>query len=371
MRIAVDVKNLALFHGGIAQFFAPLLAHWIEQRPQHEFILLGPAIDRWPMPHTPNWRHVAVRWPSAIPRQLRHPCYDNLLFPLAVRKLAPDFVFTPYHDVRLPRGVPSALMIHDTCIDELAAAYPPAVRLYYTSTLERNLKHAGHVLTVSQASRERIRLRYGVDEARLHVVYNACHPEFLAAQPSPDAVDETRRRLAGSARLLFYPGGAEFRKNVAGLVGGYERLCAGIAGPLPRLAVTGQVNAAWEAALQRLPARLREAIAFLGHLDNAALKGHYLAADAVIYPSLCEGFGRVALECMATGTPIACSDIAVMREVAGDYPCYFNPHDDADIAAQMRLALARGRIAPVADERFGMDNVRRQFLAAVDTACCR
>lgn len=369
MRIAVDVKNLALFHGGIAQFFAPLLAHWIAQRPQHEFILVGPPTDRWPLPTTNNWQRATIRWPDYLPRQLRHPVYDNVLFPHGLRSVDADFVFTPYHDVRLPADTPSALMIHDTCIDELAEAYPRALRLYYVKTLERNLRHAAHVLTVSASSRARVSERYGVAADRLHLVYNACHPEFLAAAPATDDVRALRARLAGEQPLVFYPGGAEFRKNVGGLVGGYRGLCAARNVAAPRLVITGTPNAAWEAALASLPGALRANVTFLGYLDNAALKAHYLAADAVVYPSLCEGFGRVALECMATGTSIACSDIGVMREVAGDYPCYFNPHDDDDIATQLQRALAQGRRPPTVDERFTVERVREQFLAVMDAVC--
>ena len=42
-------------------------------------------------------------------------------------------------------------------------------------------------------------------------------------------------------------------------------------------------------------------------------------------PSLGEGFGRVGLEAMELGVPLACSDLPVLHEVLGDYPEYFNP----------------------------------------------
>jgi glycosyltransferase involved in cell wall biosynthesis len=368
MRIAVDVKNLALYHGGIAQFFAPLLAHWIAERPQHHFVLIGPHIETSPLRGCDNWSMHGVRWPDFLPRQLRHPTYDNVLFPLAIARVRPDFVFTPYHDVRLPAGVPSALMIHDTCIDELASAYPRPLRAYYLATLKRNLRRTRNVLTVSHASKARIRALYGIPAEHVSVVYNACHPHFLDAAIAPEDVQVTRRALAGDRLLLFYPGGAEFRKNVGALLEA-SAVYAQRAGSTPAIAVTGVRNAAWNAALEAAPASIRDSVRFIGALDIVALKRHYLAADAVVYPTLCEGFGRLCLECMVTGTPIACSDLAVLREVGGDYPVYFNPHSPVAIADAMARIVAHGRSTPVVDHRFTPEAVRMQFMAAVDRIC--
>ncbi len=369
MRIAADVKNLALYRGGIAQFFAPLLAHWIAERPSHRFVLLGPPFDAAALPASGHWEHRSIAWPAYLPRQARHPFYDYVLFPRAVAQSHPDFVFTPYHDVRLPAATPSALMIHDTCLDELEGAYPPLLRRYYVSTLKRNLKRAGAVLTVSETSAASIRRRYGVDERRLHVVYNACHPDFVATREDPAQVAAIRARLAPSgAPLLLYPGGADFRKNIARLAQALRELASdGAAAPV--LAVTGQRNAIWDAALEPLPPTARDRVHFLGYLDNRALKQHYHAAHAVVYPSLCEGFGRVCLECLAAGVPLACSDLPVMREVAGDAAHYFDPTDTADIAAQVRLALQSAHRPPFFDARFSIEHVRAQFLAAVDRLC--
>lgn len=368
MRIVVDVKNLALYYGGIAQFFAPLLGHWIKERPQDHFLLVGPDFDTSFLPPSGNWEHVRIPWPAIVPRPLRHPLYDNVLFPMALRRLRPEFVFSPYHDVRLPRGVRSVIMIHDTCLDELAHVYPRRVRWYYMSMLRRNLQHANHVLAVSESSRARIQGLYGLPEQSIHVVYNACHPEFLSAQENQTEVARLRDNLCAGAPLLFYPGGGEFRKNIGGLLAAFRILCENTAHPSPVLMVTGQINANWREHLDALSTEIVNRVKFLGYLDNDKLKQHYFAADAVVYPSLCEGFGRVCLESMVTGVPIACSDLPVMKEVGGNYPIYFDPYSPGDIAEKVRLAMATGRKQPVRDDRFTIEHVRQQFLSAIDSA---
>ena len=45
-----------------------------------------------------------------------------------------------------------------------------------------------------------------------------------------------------------------------------------------------------------------------------------------------EGYGMPVLEAMAAGIPIACSDIAPLREVAGDTALFFDPLDERAIS---------------------------------------
>jgi hypothetical protein len=75
-----------------------------------------------------------------------------MLFPRAVARLRPDLVMSPYHDVRMPKGIPSVIGVHDLCLDELAGVYPARIRGYYLTMLRTNLRRASHVITVSQTS---------------------------------------------------------------------------------------------------------------------------------------------------------------------------------------------------------------------------
>lgn len=357
MRVAVDTKNLALYQGGIAGFFRPLLSAWVAARPEVEFVLVGPAFDLGDLARCANCTHHVVPWPEMLPRPLRHPAYDNLLFPRATRAVRPDFIFSPYHDVRLPRGVPSAMMIHDTCIGDLPCVYPRRVRLYFQHMLSVNLARARHVLTVSEASRAAILARHPSAAGRVSVVPNAVPALFrVAASATGPGKGESLR--------LLYTGGAEYRKNVRRLIAAMGELAT--AGVDVRLWTTGVRDPAWERMFAGFPAELIARVVFLGRLDAAALAAHYRAADVVVYPTLCEGFGRVCIEAMEVGAPLACSDLPVLREVSGDYPVYFDPRDPAAIAAAIRAAAARGPLPPRRDPRFAPETVAARFLAVMD-----
>jgi glycosyltransferase involved in cell wall biosynthesis len=58
----------------------------------------------------------------------------------------------------------------------------------------------------------------------------------------------------------------------------------------------------------------------------------YRGAEALIFPSLYEGFGFPPLEAMACGCPVAASDTGAAAEVCGDAALLFDPENVASIA---------------------------------------
>lgn len=63
-------------------------------------------------------------------------------------------------------------------------------------------------------------------------------------------------------------------------------------------------------------------------VTDAELVNLYTHAEALVFPSRMEGFGLPALEALAHGCPVIASDIPIFREILGDIPKYFDPHDE-------------------------------------------
>ncbi|WP_327367288.1 glycosyltransferase family 4 protein [Streptomyces sp. NBC_01217] len=91
------------------------------------------------------------------------------------------------------------------------------------------------------------------------------------------------------------------------------------------------------------PAR-RGRMQLLGPVPNHDLPRLYAAADAVVMPSYEEGFPRVLLEAMASGTPVVTTDAGGSVDVVGtDYP-YVAPVGDLDaLAGHLRSLVAAPR----------------------------
>jgi glycosyltransferase involved in cell wall biosynthesis len=63
----------------------------------------------------------------------------------------------------------------------------------------------------------------------------------------------------------------------------------------------------------------------LGHVTAQALASLHRRGQALVFPSLYEGFGAPPLKAMACGCPVACSDAASLPEVCGDAALRFDP----------------------------------------------
>src|SRR6266436_3894636 len=80
---------------------------------------------------------------------------------------------------------------------------------------------------------------------------------------------------------------------------------------------------------------LENHILFPGYITNAELLALMTNSCGVIFPSLYDGFGLPIVEAMATGVPVACSNVTSLPEVAGDAAILFNPRVPEDIAQAM------------------------------------
>jgi alpha-1,3-rhamnosyl/mannosyltransferase len=85
----------------------------------------------------------------------------------------------------------------------------------------------------------------------------------------------------------------------------------------------------------------------LGRVADKDLRALYAGATLFAFPSLHEGFGLPVLEAMVQDTPVVCSDIAALREVAGDAARYV---PSTDVEAWVRaLAQMLGEATQCAD----------------------
>lgn len=364
MHIAIDTKNLALYSGGIAALLKSLLIPWIKEKPNFKFVLVGPKFEMEDLVVYPNVEFLNVNWPTWIPRPLRHVVYDNVFFPNTIKKLNPQLLYSPYHDVRLPKGILTVMSIHDTCIGDLPGIYPAKIRFYYEFMLKLNIRKADLILTGTNASKLDVIRRYGCSDSIVKVIPNTLDFDLVSETPS-DAILNPKVSSTHKSMILMYSGGSEYRKNIVRLMEAFQILIH--KGLKPTLKITGNYDEGWKACLKKFPESVNERVNFTGFLSLAELRNAYLESDVIVYPSLCEGFGRIILEAMMLGRPVACSDIAVLREVGGDYPEYFDPTDVDDIVRGINSASKTICKKPVMDTRFSNKSVADLFIDSMDS----
>jgi glycosyltransferase involved in cell wall biosynthesis len=215
-----------------------------------------------------------------------------------------------------PLEVPSVVTLHDLQHLDLPALFSRAERAFRSLAYHRSARSAAIVVCPSAFVAGRAVSLLGLDAAAVRVIHHG--------------IDHARFRLGRGTREAFvlYPARRWPHKNHLRLFEAFALLRR--ARPGLRLVLTG--GGRWDA----LPAGVETR----GIVSNEELVSLYQRASALVFPSLYEGFGQPALEAMACGCPVACSDAAALPEVCGDAARLFAPGEPQEIAAALEDVLA-------------------------------
>jgi len=244
--------------------------------------------------------------------------------PLALARLRPDLFFAPSHVVPFLAPGRTLTVVHDLAFERFPAAYSSAGRLYLRLTTRWAVQRCPLVLTVSEATASDLVEIYGVDRARIRVV-----PPGIAAPPRVRVNPARLRQLGVETPFVLHVGRVEARKNqeaaaaAVARVGGLRLVCAG---PVIDLEAAERLH--------------RQGAILLGRVDQLDLEQLFLAAEALVFPSLYEGFGFPVVEAMARGLPVVTVRSSSLPEVAGEAALYVSsPFDVGGIADAIRSVV--------------------------------
>lgn len=183
-------------------------------------------------------------------------------------------------------------------LDAEIDTFPELRTAYHRHTAQREARrlarrraewHAAHVIIAASQFTKRSYEQAGLPTAAVHVVpYGA---------PPPLARDEALAHRCASAPLtLLWAGTFSIRKGAHYLLDAWRR---GDFGRHARLRVFGAITLP-DRALRPLP----DGIELCGSIPREQLLHEYRQADALIFPTLCDGFGMVVTEAWSRGLPV-------------------------------------------------------------------
>jgi glycosyltransferase involved in cell wall biosynthesis len=195
------------------------------------------------------------------------------------------------------------------------------------------VKRAAKILTVSEFSRKSILKVYGdIPEDKVVVAPNAAASQFrpISREAAGAAV---RERFNISAPFILSVGDLQPRKNHIGLIRAFARLTAAYPQLKHNLVFVGKPT--WFAGRVLEAAResgVADRIQFSGFVSDSELLQLYNACETMVFPSFYEGFGLPALEAMACGRSVACSNTTALPEVVDGAAILFDPYRVDEIA---------------------------------------
>ncbi len=239
----------------------------------------------------------------------------------ALRELTPnDLFFSPGYNSPFFCPSPFVFTIHDLSHIYCPENTSPLIQLYYATIVKRACHRAASILTVSEFTRGQI------------VEWSGVPPEKVSNVGC--GVDDAYRPEGDSYGLpfpyLLCVSNRKRHKNEFRVVEAFAR--AGLGAGL-HLVFTGTPTAELAACLEQHGVAAR--VHFAGIVPEAKLPALYRGAEALVFPSLYEGFGLPLLEAMVCGTPVVTSNITAMPEVAGGAALLVDPTSVEQISAAM------------------------------------
>ncbi len=332
-KIGIDARFFRTTTGGIGRYSRELIPRILQLDSESEYVLFVTPEDVAEVPtHFPNLRvvpvpvsHYSLKEQTTFLRILnREKCdvvhFTNLNHPVLYRR---PFVAT----------------VHDLTQLHVASRNGLKNRARFAGfqlTLNRLAQRAVKLIAVSEATAHDIERHLGLGHARIEVIVNG--------GPAPVQTWEAggRERVASylGTRDPYFLFLSQWKphKGILTLLEAFERYTA--LGHSPHsLALVGKPSNA-AAQVQRYLAGMPDASRVLtpGFAPDELLPELFHYATAVVVPSTHEGFGLGVLDAFSAGTPVICSDIAALTEVAGPAARAFQVGNAGQLTERMQEA---------------------------------
>jgi glycosyltransferase involved in cell wall biosynthesis len=209
----------------------------------------------------------------------------------------------------------------------------------------RVIRRLDRVLTSSRETAREIERAFRVPPEKIRMVYNGLDTEFFRP-----AKDETK-----VPRSLLFVGNTDDSKK------GILYLLRALALLPPEIKLTIVDQGAPEKTYAPGLADelgLGSRVIFTGKISPETLRHLYQVSEAVVLPSLYEGFGLPAAEAMACGTPVVATNVGALPEVLGEEEgggVLVPPRNPAEMAGAIRRLLGD----PAARVQMGTNGRRR------------
>ena len=218
---------------------------------------------------------------------------------------------------------------------------PGFLRRQDLSHIRRGLSRADLLICISEATADEARelwpdkaiavVQHGIDVGGFD--------PFSYPLPKPEGLDHSKVNL-------LCVGSEEPRKRIDFLVEVLGSLPSHLKNDVILHKVGAESSQKSKTKLSKRAKELDVNLRWVGRLTDIDLCGYYQHCDALLFPSVAEGFGLPPLEAMASGCPVRVSDMPAHNEVAPEE--WLLPHDSIDdwVDSIVAISSKNGRRQP-------------------------
>jgi glycosyltransferase involved in cell wall biosynthesis len=311
MKIAIDISQI-VYRTGVSIYTENLVKNLLKIDKENEYILFAGALQRK--------RDILSLFPQSkvfpIPPTLANIIW-NKLHVLPIEKLIGEVdVFHTSDWTEPPSKAFKITTIHDLAPFLYPNLFPRDIIRNIVDTHKSKLilarQESKRVIVPTIATKNDL-VKLGFDQSIIRVIPEAVSEEFKKLNAFQIDGIKSKYNIHGKYMLAV---GLDPRKNTDRIIKSFEHASAG---KDVKLVFIGQSK--------YMKIKENRNIRILGQVPMAALPALYSGAEALIYPSLYEGFGLPILEAMACGCPVITSNISSMAEVGGNAALLVDPYD--------------------------------------------
>jgi glycosyltransferase involved in cell wall biosynthesis len=339
MKIAVNA--LSARQGGGQTYLRNLFAHLPDRADVDVLVFAPPELD---LPSHPRVRVALTRWPTRNPWM--RALWERFALPRRLRDERTDVLFCPggVVNTRPPGGCRTVTMFRNILpfdapmVHRLPWGLLRLRILILRRVMLRSMAAADLTIFIAEHARKLIESLIQVPEAA--TIAHGVAPAFRTH-------DKLLERPAGApSEYILYVSRFEHYKHHAEVVRAYAALPESLRQRHALLLLgENELPDGLQTASLIEQLRLTERILMPGAVPYESLPAYYQHAKLIVFASSCENCPNILLEAMASGRPVACSNVMPMPEFGGEGLIYFSPFDPRSIRDAMQSALLDPRLA--------------------------
>ena len=251
-----------------------------------------------------------------------------------IKNISPDVYHYPHLDTPIFTGsIPIVATVHDRNSNDKIKKFDDKLglkSLYFKKSLGLTLKHASHVVFVSDSVKNEVLTAYNVkNTTKFSRIYNGLENDF-------NQISETDKQLILSnfdikKPYVLFVGQIREHKNIRRIVEAFKLFKAN--NTTHQLVIVGH---------NYLQLDLNEkSIRHIEKVSNLQLKALYSGCTSFIFPSLFEGFGFPIIEAFSFGKKVVTSNYGATKEISKGQAILVDPDSVTEILKGIEASIVK------------------------------
>ena len=322
MRIAVDVSSIIQPSAGVGVYTKKILTELIKTYTDDEFVLFftsGKKIDTSKLPLGNNVKVLNLGWPSKIFNLFQvvfsWPKIDYLV-------KADVFLFPNLQLWRWSAQAKVLMTVHDLSFAVMPWAFSLKMRLWhYFVNPKINLPLTQKIISVSDTTKNDLISLFGIEKDKIETIYHGVD--------QPTVYDNSRFNLLKNKyslpeKFLLFVGTLEPRKNLRLLIDALN-----VSTQKSPLVIVGRLGWLNRGDFEMIINNPR--IKWLGALNDDDRDTLIAYCQALVWPSLYEGFGLPPIEAAMYSKQIISGIGGSLQEVSGEFSYGFDSTNNSNL----------------------------------------